>query len=347
MEKVAGLISKDTVRWVSSIVQGRLKCLDVRARNEFQKQHIYGSVNIPSASIAGCWFQLPAKQEGFVVLEQDGCYIDDDEGSSCAEQLQLKGWKIEGSIRASTELWQWIEQKGWMEQGENRRVLFDPSPHLKETMPMIEERLNNPEARVLDVGCGSGRDLAWLCSRESKIRYKVTGVDAEKRAIYRFSSLFETLGLKDCIEHRQIAKLDPVGKWKCYNKEGKRDLNIPELSTSELLKLFGTSLATKSGQQDLKYDLVVQIRFLHRLLLTQTDQLLYDNGFLFLCTFVNDGIHNYEYPKGQEHRLELGEAAELVRSSSPAMKILKEEIGFIEDGRPVQVLLAQKQVNAP
>ncbi|WBW70555.1 methyltransferase with rhodanese domain [Schizosaccharomyces osmophilus] len=347
MEKVAGLISKDTVRWVSFIAQGRLKCLDVRPRKEFQIRHLYGSVNIPSTSIAGCWFQLPAKQEGFVVLEQDGTYIDDEEGDSCSEQLRQKGWKIEGSIRANTEFWQWIEQKGLIEQGESKRLLFEPSPHFKETIPVIEESLSKSEARALDIGCGSGRDLAWLCSRESKIRYKVTGVDAEKRAIYRFSSLFETLGYEDRIEHRQIAKMDPVGKWKCYNIEGKRDTNIPELSTLDLVKLFGTFSVTESSLQDEKYDLVVQIRFLHRLLLTQTDQLLCDNGFLFLCTFVNDGIHDYEYPKGQEHRLELGEAAQLVRSSSPSMKILKEEIGFIEDGRPVQVLLAQKQVNAP
>ncbi|EPX71508.1 uncharacterized protein SOCG_01725 [Schizosaccharomyces octosporus yFS286] len=345
MERAAGLISKDTVRWVSLIAHGRLKCLDVRPPKEFQKRHLYGSVNIPSTTIAGRWFQLPAKQEGFVVLEQDGSSIDEKEGGSCSEQLQQKGWKIEGSIRASTELWQWIEQNGMIEQGESKRLLFDPSPHLKENISMIEGNLRKSEARVLDVGCGSGRDLAWLCSRESKIRYKVTAVDAEKRAIYRFSSLFETLGLEDHIEHKQIAKMDSVGKWKCYNMEGKRDINIPDLSTSDLMKFFETSSTTKPGKQDEKYDLVVQIRFLHRLLLTQTDQLLCDDGFLFLCTFVNDGIHDYEYPKGQEHRLELGEAAQLIRSSSPSMKILKEEVGFIEDGRPVQVLLAQKQAS--
>ncbi|CAA20139.1 Rhodanese domain-containing protein [Schizosaccharomyces pombe] len=330
----------DPKHLVKAVVRGEIKCLDVRAQSKYEISHLRKSVNIPSEKISKCWYQLPAKQEELFVVEDQGDKIETEETGTCAQQLKKRGWNIAGHFMFSHKIWEDLSlpQNELLESGPNRNLLFEPCPYLKEVMPVVEKGIKTNNARVLDIGCGSGRDLAWICFRESGKHWMVSALDAEKRAIQRFSELFSGLGLEDRIEGKKVAKVDASGLWKLYTRDGKQEPNATAISLADMLADF-----QNVPEGDVyKYDLVLQIRFLNRALLRQSSSLLRNNGFLFLCTFVNDGVHQYEHPRGSDHRFEKGEAAAIVSESDGRIRVLKDEIGFIEDGRPVQILLAQK-----
>ncbi|EEB06390.1 hypothetical protein SJAG_01434 [Schizosaccharomyces japonicus yFS275] len=320
---------------VTKVAKGLLKCLDTRDAHEFTRCHIQNSVNIHYSKLQHLWFQLPAKQVPLVVVE-DGIHgIDENEQGTCGSQLKDRGWLVEKSIIANESLWNWCRENGFLEEGTSKQVLFSPSPHLAAVIDKIETAFAPKKtARVLDIGCGSGRDLAWLCFR-SKFQWMVSALDAEKRAINRFTDFFEQLNLESRVEDACVAKVDQNGLWTLYTREGKRVTDQEGLTTASFLS------SNFRFNESEKFDLILQIRFLNRALLKDTAEMLNKNGFLFLCTFTDDGKTVYEYPKTQDHRLQKGEIKKLV-AKLDGLELVCDDIGYIEDGRPVEVVLIQK-----
>ncbi|EFJ52143.1 hypothetical protein VOLCADRAFT_86997 [Volvox carteri f. nagariensis] len=127
--------------------------------------------------------------------------------------LESRGWRVAFCIEATDDLWRMAADIGALEEGGcplalKRRWPFRPSTLLMEQIDLIEELLvkarlqqgqaiageadragavdggrqgangrnkRNVMLRMLDVGCGSGRDLAWLATRSSDVPFLADG----------------------------------------------------------------------------------------------------------------------------------------------------------------------------
>ncbi|KAI8356495.1 hypothetical protein B0O80DRAFT_447571 [Mortierella sp. GBAus27b] len=150
--------------------------LDTRSRPVFQARHLAPSTNIPLDRLDGCWFQLPAKQAPFAVLE-------DEQGaatstSPCIESirssdiLKSHGWEPQWVFQDHPLFWSAMaeemslqpqlasdqERAGIDHNGDGHiqiiesigtgrgsqppyHFLFRPNPDLVKILPQIEQEL--------------------------------------------------------------------------------------------------------------------------------------------------------------------------------------------------------------
>jgi len=87
-----------------------------------------------------------------------------------------------------------------------------------------------------------------------------------------------------------------------------------------------------------QYSAVVVIRYLHRALFEQLRSLIAPKGFIIYQTFLT-GCEQFGSPKNPRFLLKNGELAE--RFSD--FKIYKDQIEYLNDGRPTNCFIAQKQ----
>mmetsp|Transcript_101778 Transcript_101778/g.287051 ORF Transcript_101778/g.287051 Transcript_101778/m.287051 type:complete len:393 (-) Transcript_101778:86-1264(-) len=207
------------------------------------------------------------------------------------------------------------------------RFLFQPSPLLAEELELckrgngargsIAELLDATRAQTgsdasikalsaLDVGCGSGRDTAFL-AREG---LSVVAVDRDARGLARLAALAERHGLGGLIETR-VAKLSSEG---------------------DLL----AAVATAGGFGG-TFDVVHCSRFLHRPTLRELARLLEPGtGLLLYHTFLEGN----EHPTGEEHVLR---SRELVELFCDTCDVIRDEELPIEDGRRLTFFVARRR----
>eukprot|EP01062_Namystynia_karyoxenos_P038147 TRINITY_DN27714_c0_g1_i2.p1 TRINITY_DN27714_c0_g1~~TRINITY_DN27714_c0_g1_i2.p1 ORF type:complete len:360 (+),score=84.44 TRINITY_DN27714_c0_g1_i2:69-1082(+) len=145
--------------------EGRL--LDVRSASDFAAGHVPGSVCIPLGELGGRLYELPPVTTPVAVVA-----ASKEDAVAAARHIRMgKGT----SIPALTVLWSEAAAlaRGLPErpcQGSQR--LWLPSALVESAAPTVERHLGGP-GRVLDVGCGQGRDMAFLGQRG----WQVHGVD--------------------------------------------------------------------------------------------------------------------------------------------------------------------------
>ncbi|KAI8384593.1 uncharacterized protein BYT42DRAFT_612282 [Radiomyces spectabilis] len=360
--------------WKESAV-GSTLCLDLRSASEYKKNHLAPSTNIPWPQLSLRCAELPPKRTPFAVVEPL-------ETQGCSSWLQEQGWQCpwvfwEGDCSAG--FWTAARQAGWASDANDTPsdlpkpwLLFRPCPFLAQHIDRIERDLGSHHSALacLDIGCGSGRDAAWLLSRPIG-SWRVTAVDSLKHALQRTEALTTHLGVRDRLDHVVHAKIMADGAWKsidtdkpampailtqqdketepCHDTKQHQFLKkkatfSPGIPTSEFFGQLSSSSSFSPSSRTAtsgyaKYDLILTIRFLVRSLLPQLPDLLNIGGFLVISHFVDDGSE-YDQPR-KDHRLAVGELSSLYGSMAH-MEVVMDVIETIEDGRPVNSVIIRK-----
>ncbi|KAL1921316.1 uncharacterized protein VTP21DRAFT_11032 [Calcarisporiella thermophila] len=306
--------------------------LDLRPRDAYANRHIVPSTNIPAAELGERWYELPSKHVPMGIL-------DTTEGESTGWLLE-KGWQAHWKFRDVKEFWQACEQAGVpvsnsdtlnsVEFPPKPWFLFSACPFLVRHAPSIEKALEERDVlRCLDLGCGSGRDLAWLLGRG---RWAATGVDCWSGALERAEMLARGIGRESQLETWE-AKIMSDGKWKFGERNSHRN---------------GAEAAPHANHEpefwkQETYDLILMVRFLARALLPQLPYLLRPGGYLLVSQFVTDGVHVYHKPQDGPLRLQLGELRAMYENiEGVRMEVVEDVVESIEDGRPVNSFLARR-----
>ncbi|KAI9598715.1 hypothetical protein BDF19DRAFT_431210 [Syncephalis fuscata] len=368
--------------WWASTASKRL--MDARTEEQFEKQHLQHAISIPYNQLNMRWFELPSRQASFALLlpmqEKDL-----DERESVLGQLRVRGWDPLVILWDEPSLWQIATAMGLLAKPagtEPIRFLFSPSPFLEEQIPGIEMLLiesamlrlaesgsNNDTCtptqfkfRLCDVGCGSGRDVAWMLAR-SRDNYTYIGdaanvhaplftqfhmqkynfcwsacaIDAWQGAVTRTCQLLMSRQFTTTRAQVVRAQFQPDGCIRYYNAPS---TNQDTSNTAALEYRIIDQHVAQKVVENTTYDLVVAVRFLERAAFSHLNNCVAPGGFLLYSTFV-DGISEYEQPAGQAHRLTIGELAGYFNVSR-GYTILEDRIDWTEDGRPLNSFLARQ-----
>jgi SAM-dependent methyltransferase len=151
-----------------------LRLLDVRPQEEFTRAHIPDAASIPCDQLEDRGHELPRERDRLLVVAADA-----SEAAAVASSLREPGGPTSAVVADRVTAW-----PGPWETGPPRRVLWEPSP----TVRAWAARL--PAGRVLDLGCGSGRDAAYL----AVAGHDVLAVDRLPEALARAETLARRVG---------------------------------------------------------------------------------------------------------------------------------------------------------
>lgn len=311
-------------RWKQS--PARL-CLDLRSAAAYQTRHLVPSTNIPWQQLAQRCAELPPKNVPFAIVEPAHCR------GECLPWLQERGWQCPW-VFSDDDDELWTADTTLVEHGSpsQRWLLFRPCPFLERHIDLIESRLTDHKT-CLDIGCGSGRDVAWLMASRG---WHVYALDSSNGAVERTQALAEHMGVKDHLVKTMQAKVMADGGWRSFD-DAKQVTLTKEQQYSPGIPA-DVFFRDKMGCN--QFDMVVTIRFLVRSLLPHLPDLLKPGGVLVISHFVDDGVHEYDQPR-KSHRLQLGELAELYGQRKD-LEILVDVIEEIEDGRPVNSIIVSR-----
>jgi SAM-dependent methyltransferase len=229
------------------------------------------------------------------------------------------------------DFWEYASDLGILGTGiQGRELLFRPSPVLGAWITWIEEdRADHGrlQGNVLDVGCGSGRDMGFLVSREYE--WYVTGVDNWAKAVERAEVM--------------VKSINPE------RFRGILNAQVEEISGTMLSSLScqkGFSLSDKDTIEEMyekRFALVLVIRFFPREFFRHVHGLVDLGGYLIFSHFTDPptGEKDYESPP-REKRVGVGEVEELLKEGYDGWEILQGAYSRSEDGRTLWDVVARK-----
>jgi SAM-dependent methyltransferase len=273
---------------------------------------------------------------------------------TASQWLSERGWNCrwifwEGDFVHNADLWNDLRSLGIAEDNASNQswLLFNPCPILETSIDLVETELRNVSSEplsCLDIGCGSGRDLAWLLAR------KTVAIDSSEGAVQRTRIICKNMAMANQLISGINAKVLVNGDWRLVEK-GNPGLAVKDGQTARLMPGYPTmQFFTQEIQRLLnhtiprQYDMIITIRFLARAILPQLPQLLKPGGFLIISHFVDHKDYTYDQPR-PEHRLQVNELASLY-GSMPGISIIVDKIEHVEDGRPVNSFIMRKDREA-
>jgi SAM-dependent methyltransferase len=255
-----------------------------------------------------------------LVVEPDAQFNRQSPG----DLLQARGWSVLEVLELPTvdddmadEFWEYVKTIGLLGSGnEGSELLFRPSTVLGAWVERIEETLTRVDGTVLDIGCGSGRDMGYLASRH--FPWFVTGLDNWEQALKRAEIMVTSINVN---RFRKViyAKVDDSGAV----------LPLSPLAESILQNLE-------------PFSLVLVIRYFPRSLFKKLHKFLQPGGYLIFSHFTTPAPPKNDYiSPPQEKRVQPREVEELLRSSCPEWVILQANYSECEDGRTVWDVVAR------
>ncbi|KAI9291460.1 hypothetical protein K502DRAFT_326277 [Neoconidiobolus thromboides FSU 785] len=301
------------------------KLLDIRTAVK-GSSYIKGSTYIPyNENFELRWCELPNKNEGLnMLISEEGTEMQ------LVEKIKQRGWKIEQVFKSNSLFWKLIEEFDLLATDyEYNRLLFSPAPFLLRNLKLIETILNErfghkPHWSTLDIGCGSGRDMAWLAFNNKK--FHLYGIDCVQTALNRVELLFSNLNLQTNLKQLIRLKFLPDSTFKLYTKNQTLIYNdigkIPFINVN-------------------KFQLILCVRYLERASFIHLYSLLASGGILLFSTFLHlEGCSDYEPSLESGKRLLPGE---LVKEFGSQFQVLIDCIEYSEDNRPLNSFLAVKK----
>ncbi|KAJ1557454.1 hypothetical protein HK096_007201, partial [Nowakowskiella sp. JEL0078] len=304
--------------------------LDLRSTATYAALRLKNSVCIPYSTLKDRMCELPDKHTPLILLT-DSLIIDlpTDIITDPSAFLASRGWTVTHTFYSSPSFWvltahHKLTTTAALTSTDFARVLYTPLPFLARNITLIEEIVGHNSSTVLDVGCGSGRDLVWLCSRalrgESRVAWSGVGIDCWEGALRRVKSIAEFHGV------------------------GEKVLGVRCVIDKDGVVSGDVSVVESAGP----YGLVVGVRVLLRAAFGWVRSMVLDGGLLLWFTFVefgertarmNDGTVR---PGSKEDIVERGELAREFGEDF-GFEILYNEIEFLNDGRPMSAFLARKR----
>lgn len=281
------------IRWRSATEP---KLLDLRSEvNQSDsvqpkpRNYIKGSTCIPFENFESRFCELPTKAISFSILI-DG--IQDE--FNHIDLLKSRGWIIDDIFISNSEFWEACKILDLLTFSIDGKfnyteLLFSPCPFLKLKYDEIVTGLINSgiqEWSVIDVGCGSGRDLAWLGKKDK--RALINGIDSLKFALIRTSTLFGNLKIKDRLRHLLRIKFHAAGTFRYFygDNESVQLKEISELAT--FLK------SVNHAEAPFEFSLVICVRYLEKSSFKHLRNMVKVNGYILYSTFVELG-ENHVY----------------------------------------------------
>ncbi len=163
----------------------KAKILDCRNREAFHLNHLKNSVNIPVAEIKLRTAELPVKNCPLILVGSAS------ELTHCRKFLLKRGYKIIRELEVNLpDFWITLREnphlkKLWSNKNSSNQ-LWQPNLFLKNNFLQIEKLLSiGHPPRVLDIGCGSGREAVYLARKG----WQITAVDHLEDACNRCQQL--------------------------------------------------------------------------------------------------------------------------------------------------------------
>ncbi|KAH8550134.1 hypothetical protein BGW37DRAFT_93511 [Umbelopsis sp. PMI_123] len=297
--------------------------------------------------------ELPAKQTPFAVMEPL------NNRGTAAKWLSDRGWNCswifwEGDFIHNADLWNDLQTLGLAETNASNTswLLFNPCPILETSIDHVETELSKTSHEpfsCLDIGCGSGRDLAWLLSRKTDTNipvWQAVAIDSSEGAVQRTRTICKNMSMGNQLIGGINAKVLVNGDWRLVEKgnpglavkDGQKERLMPgyptlQFYTQEIQRLLNPDIPQQ-------YDMIITIRFLARSILPELPQLLKPGGFLIISHFVDHEDFSYEQPR-KDHRLQVNELSDFY-GSIPGLSVVVDKIEHVEDGRPVNSFIVRK-----
>ena len=166
-----------------------LRILDIRPAPAYIRGHIPESGSIPGADLHARIHELPPKWRQLILVSDR---VRD--AREAAELLREKGWQGAVGLTESVQGWPgpWVS-------GPAERVLWEPTQVVRRWAPSIAP------GRVLDLGCGSGRDAVYLARRG----HEVVAVDLLPDALAMAEQLASRMGVAIQCRRMDLRKQRP------------------------------------------------------------------------------------------------------------------------------------------
>jgi tellurite methyltransferase len=191
------------------------------------------------------------------------------------------------------------------------RALWSPSPTLRALLPQIMNR--TPLRSAIDVGCGSGRDAAFLAYHG----WDVVAVDRDSLLVQKAVALGQ----------REWTGLGEVDRQRRGRVTG-------------VSRTLGANLASdEKWFQQSACSLLVVVRFLRRGVLELLPAAVAKGGWVIIEHFLT-GCEKFGGPMKRSQMLERGELGRVFGKAG--FEILCEEEVLLDDGRPVARFLAHR-----
>ncbi|SNX82821.1 uncharacterized protein MEPE_01527 [Melanopsichium pennsylvanicum] len=385
--------------------------LDVRLASAFHQAHLANSYHIsPISQLKSRYSYLPPRNVPFLVLAEYDQYeqvVHAFSSSPSARLIFLSDTTQQvyddgkpAHIVVSKSFFESAKQLGYLRSSQSHEqriaicsqntnnddvptLLFRPSNAVRTTVLLLETQSRSLDTlRVLDLGCGAARDLAWILhgsrSRTSSCTWTGVGIDNWKAVLTRAQQLMDDLFLnqihKDvprgprcekllwakCSDTGLLEPLVGTGKGKPIQPQDVAKL-WSEFEEIGLRPLLSTNKAIETVDEEQKFDLILSIRFHPRALLPQVSRLVRVGGIVLLSHFVTlseveraraieahpEGIVNYDSPPHQG-RIQPGEIEGLVEAFNLSIEqgftwiIHSDVLELIEDGRIIRSVALRK-----
>jgi rhodanese-related sulfurtransferase len=296
-------------------------CVDLRSPVSYARAHLIPSTNIPLDKFEGRFAQLPPKTEefAFLLVVDEGALF---KGAPVDEVLHSRGWTIRGVIELSgddDDFWRYAkEREVFATCEEGREFLFQPAPILLRWIDSIEPEVTDKRPVVLDIGCGSGRDLGFLTYRHLQTpqtrEWELIGLDNWGKATERTNEMIESI---NAAQQRRVIHAEVID------------------STGEFKPLSGGSLGELKG----RCSLVLMIRFFprSRAFFGKLGGYMVPGGFLLFSHFTSREGEEYESPP-VDKRVRPGEVE---RWLGTEWEIQQAGYSVSEDGRSMWDVVAK------
>ncbi|KAI8850995.1 hypothetical protein BC829DRAFT_415704 [Chytridium lagenaria] len=312
------------------------------------------------------------------VLKEKGWW----KGFSYSNELESSGSSLPIVYDDDESFWEKAFQCGRWNGIEaiGRDVLFKPCPLLAEVIDKVEASLAgnvanqqvNMRFRCLDMGCGAGRDLAFLATRGGRFEkvneahyeveeglntlgnwcWDLRGLDWMDGILNRARTLFSNLEVDESRYGLIRTKFRLDGSFRFYNDGDDSKENVS----------LSASITTKASS-DLEsmetVDLLLCVRFLARTHYRWMRRMVRPGGYVLVFTFY-EGAQAFGAPKDPNHILQPGELRNVafkdlenvdMRQDAEgwdavldgSWEVIVDRVEHIADGRPVQAFLARKR----
>eukprot|EP01132_Coremiostelium_polycephalum_P004221 gene4221-5285_t len=225
------------------------------------------------------------------------------------------------------------------EPGRNSRILWKSCSFLQEYIQTIEDQLKIDITRsgrlfeAIDIACGSGRDCLFLSRRGC---WNVVGIDNDQILLNKMSK---------AIEMYCNPPPESTTNWYCKNilidlEEGTPSTALDDSQsppdTSEFILSLEKKLKSLSSDGE-GFDLVHVARYLYRPIFQTLKNLVRKGGFIVYHTFM---LPVHSKPRRPRFLLNYNE---LKNRFSDQFEIIQYKETLLDDGRPIQFLLAKKK----
>ncbi len=240
--------------------------LDVRKLSHFQQAHINGSAHIESNELQERQYELSKPQQPIRLV----CCKSTKQAA--INFLAQKNYQINQLLEWNDNTIPLLKKMALLASGNASHYLWKPTDALPYFLSLLNAKnivFNNSQPKVLDVACGTGRDLVYLGLNG----WSIYGVDYLSAALEKYQKLAQRLQLE------------------AHSFQIDLEKNIHEFDAIED-----------------KFELVQVFRYLHRPLLERLQAKIAVGGFLIYQTFYQ-GVESFGKPKKARFILKAGELA--------------------------------------